>query len=56
MNKKRGKRCSAFLEFSREYAENHDLDNKTLDKAGRSFGASATIESWQGLDESEKER
>ncbi|XP_022315529.2 DNA-directed RNA polymerase I subunit RPA1-like [Crassostrea virginica] len=56
LNKKRGKRCSAFLEFSREYAENHDLDNKTLDKAGRSFGASATIESWQGLDESEKER
>lgn len=55
-NKRRSKRCSAFLEFSKEFAEEHDLDNRTLEKTGRSKGATETIRSWQELEEAQKER
>lgn len=36
--------------------EEHDLDNRTLEKTGRSKGATETIRGWQDLEETQKER
>ncbi|XP_061175152.1 DNA-directed RNA polymerase I subunit RPA1-like [Saccostrea echinata] len=55
-NSKRDRRHSAFLEYSKDMAEEEVLDHTTLDKSGRSKAAVEIITRWRSLGETEKER